>query len=463
MKRIIIVGAGIGGLTAAINLKQQNFDVTLIEASPFMGGLARSENLGSMSFDAGPYILLDKPGLEWAFDKLGYDLDSEVPLTRLKEVYQVDKQIRFSSDRDKTAKSFESTWTGEGKKYLAFVRKTGNIHSKLSPHTYVSKPSPWDIIKSGNWKLILFLTSSLQSVLDKYNLQHELQKAIGIWTQVAAQTMEKAPAPMSLVPSLIHNQGAYYPEKGMGSIALFLIEKVKSLGIDILLNTKVTSINRDGKNIKSVTTENNETLQCDVLLSNMSAIGAYKLMPDLLPKSYRNYINNLPLQSPGICVYLKVKTKPNTNSSYLKFNTTHDNLKSIAFVNPGTLSNSEEYRQARLVAPLDYDLADKLSDDQQLELLDSIINEEWWRDDILDFEVVHKRTSRDWGKTFHLYKNSMNPVMTASFMRKGRIPHKSKHANNLFFCGSSTHPGQWVSFAAISGILSSNLIVREHG
>jgi phytoene dehydrogenase-like protein len=49
----------------------------------------------------------------------------------------------------------------------------------------------------------------------------------------------------------------------------------------------------------------------------------------------------------------------------------------------------------------------------------------------------------------------MNPVMTARMMRQGRIAHKSPIVEGLYFAGSSTHPGQWVSFCAISGILAA--------
>jgi phytoene dehydrogenase-like protein len=55
----------------------------------------------------------------------------------------------------------------------------------------------------------------------------------------------------------------------------------------------------------------------------------------------------------------------------------------------------------------------------------------------------------------------MNPVMTARLMRRGRLPHRAPGARGLYLCGSSTHPGQWVSFCAISGVLAANLVVQD--
>jgi phytoene dehydrogenase-like protein len=55
----------------------------------------------------------------------------------------------------------------------------------------------------------------------------------------------------------------------------------------------------------------------------------------------------------------------------------------------------------------------------------------------------------------------MNPVMTARFMRQGRLSHRSPWLRGLYLAGSSTHPGQWVSFCAISGVLAADRVVED--
>jgi phytoene dehydrogenase-like protein len=55
----------------------------------------------------------------------------------------------------------------------------------------------------------------------------------------------------------------------------------------------------------------------------------------------------------------------------------------------------------------------------------------------------------------------MNPVMTAAFMRAGRLAHRSPHARGLYLCGSATHPGQWVSFCAVSGVLAADRLRED--
>jgi phytoene dehydrogenase-like protein len=75
--------------------------------------------------------------------------------------------------------------------------------------------------------------------------------------------------------------------------------------------------------------------------------------------------------------------------------------------------------------------------------------------------VLHVRTPAEWGAEFGLHRDSMNPVMTAAFMRAGRLAHRSPYMRGLHLAGSSTHPGQWLSFCAISGILSADQVAGQ--
>src|SRR5262249_24977395 len=85
--RTVVVGAGMGGLTAALRLARAGFRVRVLEARTEPGGLASGFVADGLAFDAGPYILLDRPGLEWAFRAVGLELADRVELRRIEEVY----------------------------------------------------------------------------------------------------------------------------------------------------------------------------------------------------------------------------------------------------------------------------------------------------------------------------------------------------------------------------------------
>src|SRR5437773_2340796 len=99
---VIVIGAGMGGLTAALRLARQGISVQLLEARDAPGGLASGGEISGFLFDWGPYILLDRPGLEAAFHGVGLELTEHVTLRRLDPVYVVyaeDEPVcRFAAD-----------------------------------------------------------------------------------------------------------------------------------------------------------------------------------------------------------------------------------------------------------------------------------------------------------------------------------------------------------------------------
>ena len=107
---------------------------------------------------------------------------------------------------------------------------------------------------------------------------------------------------------------------------------------------------------------------------------------------------------------------------------------------------------ARLILPMKYGTASRL---------DEALDETWWRDEIDSYEVLMRRTPQDWGAQYTLYRDSMNAVMTGAFMRRGRIAHRSPDVHGLYLAGSSTHPGQWISFCATSGVLAADALLRD--
>jgi hypothetical protein len=183
---------------------------------------------------------------------------------------------------------------------------------------------------------------------------------------------------------------------------------------------------------------------------------------EAFPEEKKKALQSLPLQSPGMCIYLAVKGRHMPH--YIRFLLKEKSC--IAFVQPGVPDESagqDGWYPARLIAPLGHAAAEALGIDGQQKLMDELLRESWWQEGIGSFRVLHKRTTFEWGSEYNLYRDSMNPVMTARFMLKGRMPHRSKDIRGLYLAGSSTHPGQWVSFCAISGILAADALCKDAG
>jgi phytoene dehydrogenase-like protein len=179
------------------------------------------------------------------------------------------------------------------------------------------------------------------------------------------------------------------------------------------------------------------------------------------PAGVREALARLPLQSPGVCAYLRVRGP--RRPPYLRFRLDAEGGGCRLFVATGVLDRRDEPWPARLLAPADQQEMEAAGPDGQRERLDRLLAEGWWRESIDDAEVVATRVPAGWGREFHLHREAMNPVMTAKLTRAGRLAHRSPHTRGLYLAGSATHPGQWISFCAISGILAADLLVEDLG
>jgi phytoene dehydrogenase-like protein len=463
-KSVAIIGAGMGGLAAALRLAQRGFHVRVFEASEGPGGLASSLEIGGLPFDAGPYILLDRSGLEWAFEQLGLNLAASITLKRIEHVYQVEVEdgppVRVLSDLDRTAEGFESLWPGSGARYRRFVDATARIHERLRSLLYVSPPAPGVLLRSGAWIHLPFLLRSLESVLRRARLPQPVIEALGIWTHVAGQSLAQAPSPLAFVPAMIHTIGAFYPVEGIGAIPQALSKAAAVAGVEFHYGARVKSIRCKNGRAVGIETSNGDCVPVDAVLSNYSGVGTYLDLVDA-PQSVRDRLQRLPLQSPGVCAYLAVRDI--SDDVYLRFFLPGAGETCRLLVTPSAVApqlKRDGCWPARLIAPMPYSLAERGAEAQR-EFLERVLAETWWREYVGEHRLLATRTPAEWSVQHNLYRESMNPVMTSRFMRAGRIAHRSPWVKGLYLAGSSTHPGQWVSFCAISGILAAGKMCED--
>jgi len=198
------------------------------------------------------------------------------------------------------------------------------------------------------------------------------------------------------------------------------------------------------------------------VISNYNGIGTYLEILGDTPTAAKEKLDKLPLQSPGACAYLAVRGE--IKPPYLRFQLPGNGELCRLFVTPTVVVPELEqdgWLPARLISPMRHEVAQGLSVAEQRDYLDRLLAESWWQKGLKDVRVLATRVPSEWGKQYNLYKDSMNPVMTAGFMRAGRLAHKSPYARGLYLAGSSTHPGQWVSFCAISGILAADELLDD--
>jgi len=466
-RKIVVIGAGMGGLAAAVRLARGGCAVQVLDARAAAGGLAAGLELEGFKFDAGPYILLDRPGLEWAFGSLGMELEAQLSLKRIEDVYEArsggSAAVHFFDSLERTVATLDETWPGSGRRYRRFIESTAAAYRRLEPIQRVSSPGIGHLLQTGAWRDVPFLLRPLDSVLASARLPPPVLEALAIWTHIAGQNPAHAPSPLAFVPSLIHGRGAWYPAGGIAAVPRALNAAAVAAGVEFHLGARVRSIRCEGGRAIGVEADSGKFFGADAVLANAGGVGTYlELAPSAVPPRARRRLARLPLQSPGICVYLAVKGK--IPPPYLRFHLPGGGELCRLLIAPSAVAPEEErngWWPARLIAPMRHAEAEEGGPEKQREYLQRILGESWWKEYAPEHRVLAARIPAEWGSEFHLHRDSMNPVMTASFMRAGRLAHRSPFARGLYLAGSSTHPGQWVSFCAISGILAAGLALED--
>jgi len=460
MTRVVVVGGGVGGMVAALRARHHGADVTLVEARNVVGGLASGLQINDMTFDGGPYILLDRERLGWAFDQVGLSLDP-LDMVELDPAYRMHwgdgRSLEICSDLEATVAAIEAVQLGGGSSYRIFAQRAAKALNQLAP-LLVRPHHVLGPFRTGAWRAGLWAALSLDQVLRRNRLAGISADAVRIWTYIAGGNPRRAPGPLALVPALIHRDGAARPARGIHQVISLLEAELQRAGVVIYTSTPVTSIDHDSRGVRGVTTADGSRLDADVVISD---VGGATALLDLIdakpPRSLRLRMAG-PLQSPGITAYLAVSGKP---TSEINFMVGGSPKQATAFISGGDPQGPSGARAGRIIAPLSHARANDLGAQGQRDLLHQLVDATWWRDGIGDAEIVTTRLVSDWGREFRLRDDAMNLVMARRQLLLGRLPHRIAHVRGLYLAGSWTHPGQWISFCSVSGVLAADRAMND--
>ena len=251
-RKVVIIGAGMGGLTAALRLRDKaSTSAWSIRRSRRRGGVWS----GGFRFDAGPYLLLDRPGLSWAFHA-GLDLAERVPMRRVEDVYQVeaaDGSVSIHADLKKTAAGIEQTWPGGGLRYREFVESISIVHKPPASPADVALPSPATLIRTGAWRGLPFLLRPLGSVLAAPGSPRGGRRR-GHLDPRGRSDDRRSPQPAGLRRVRLARRRAYYPEGGLDAVPTALEAAAVEAGVEFLYGTTVTAIRRENGRARGVET-----------------------------------------------------------------------------------------------------------------------------------------------------------------------------------------------------------------
>ena len=287
--RVVVIGAGMGGLSAAIQLASKGFSVTVVEKEPEVGGKARHVMVDGVAVDGGPTVLT----MKWAFDRLlapiSEKLEDRVALRAadvLARHYWPDgSSLDLFADLDKSADAIRDFSDGKNALgYRRFCEDSRAVYETLK-ETYIGaqRPNPVDLISrigALNLRQMLHLKplDNLWRALGKYFPDPRLRQLFGRYATYCGSSPFKCPATLMLVAH-VEQDGVWIPEGGMHGVARALQSVAQELGVRFIKGRGVAGLETANGGISGVRLDNGDVISCDSAIFNgdVSAIASGKM------------------------------------------------------------------------------------------------------------------------------------------------------------------------------------------
>jgi phytoene desaturase len=313
MKHILILGAGIGGLSAAIHLAAKGHRVTMLEQNPAVGGKMSEIQANGFRFDTGPSIITMKHVFKNLFRTANRKLEDYLtllpvePLTRY--FYPDGTRLDLNRDLPRTIEQIQRLEPRDAAGYLAFLSEAARLHRITGPvFTYGPPPSPASL-KQVSFADMLAVDPihTLQWSIEKHVRHPHMRQLLGRFATYVGASPYLSPAALAVIAHVEVNEGVWYPKGGIYAIARAYEKLARELGVDIRLNARVKEIQLKGKKISGIFLEDGERFEADTVISNIDVITTYNLIHSPIVEKRRRQLHKSNLSCSGVILLLGVE------------------------------------------------------------------------------------------------------------------------------------------------------------
>lgn len=487
-KKIIIVGAGLGGLSAAALLAKAGFDVLVLEKNATVGGRARVFKEKGFTFDMGPswYLMPDVFERFFAlFDKKPSDF---FKLVRLNPAYRMffdkKKVIDIAEKLSDNKKLFEKLEKGGGEKFFKYLEESKYKYEvAMSGFIYKEYKTFFDFFNKqmlmGGAQLKVF--ESIDKYVKRFFTSDIARKILEYNIVFLGGNPDNTPALYSIMAHIDFNLGVWYPLGGMGKVVEALKKLAEGHGARIVCNAEVRNIYVENGKAKSVLV-GDKKYSADIVIANAD----YPYVENqLLDKKYcsydESYWKKKTIAPSSFIIYLGIKGKVKGLAHHNLF-VEYDWMKHFdqIFKEPSWPESFSYYvscpsKTDPKIAPKEDEnlfilvpVAAGLEDTPEIRekffkkimgLLETTLKEK------IEKRILVKKifTVNDFTKEYNAYKGTAlgltHTLMQSAIFRPGM---RSKKVKNLYYVGQYTHPGIGVPMVMIAAEIISTTIQKEY-
>ena len=467
--RVVIVGAGLGGLATSALLARAGFDVTVVEKNTWVGGKSRRIEVAGQRIDTGPSLVTFPGVLERFFDR--YDQLGEgspardianLQLERLSEV----GRYFYRGEATDIPVASDHPWA---EAWAAFQAEHAKLGPAITDLLTTDPLSPRVMAPAGRLVSSYGRHLSTQAYLDhRDDLPEALRDIIAIHTLNAGVSPDQTLALYATMPAVMADEGVYVPTGGVWEIASALHRLAEAAGATFHLGEAATSVER-----QAVTTDQAH-YSADIVISALDAGVLERLMGHPRPDP-----TNLSCSGVAVFATLHEDLPEDTVTHSVVLPNNPDELfdsvlnrripqQTMAFVNyykTGHIYPNDKATAAFLLtAPANGEEAGVGDDWVASELqrsLDVMGIDAKWSDLVEDYQVLHPEYFETFGAVGGALYGAGRPWwQSGPFHRPG---YRSLRRRWLWRVGASVHPGGGIPAVLGGSLIASNRIVSHYG
>ncbi|MEM7395719.1 MAG: phytoene desaturase family protein, partial [Verrucomicrobiota bacterium] len=283
-KRITVIGAGLGGMSAALSLALEGYDVTVYEKNDKVGGKLNMLSAEGYLFDLGPSILTLPHIFARTFEKAGKRMEDYVPITPIRPHWRnlfedgvvIDlfpEPDRMEAEAKKVNEPPENV-----RQFLAYSEQLFDLVNRGYFEEGLDNAAAFrDFYGLSNFLGFDLFRSMHQSVKRHFKTQYFVD-IFDFFIKYVGSSALRAPAFMNCMSTIQFRYDLWYIMGGMYKLAEGLERLMKELGIRIVLNAEIEALTRseNGKEVTGIRLADGTEVASDAVVSNLEVIPTYR-------------------------------------------------------------------------------------------------------------------------------------------------------------------------------------------
>lgn len=489
-KKVIIVGAGPGGLASAMLLAHSGLDVTILERQPYVGGRTSTIHSGGFRFDRGPTFFLYPRILSEIFAQTGHDLFEEVEMKRLDPMYRLvfgaGGQLDATPDIERMESEIARLCPGDAGGFRRFLTENREKLSRFAPILERPFYGLRDLLHGDILKSLPLLRPwrSLHREVGRFFQDPRMKLAFTFQGKYLGMSPFQCPSLFSILSFLEYEHGVWHPIGGCGAVSQVMARLARNMGVKIHTDEAVKEVlfrDRQATGVRTV----RDTYDCDALVINADfAHAMQRLVPDRIRRRWTNrriskkkfscstYMLYLGLDGtqsglPHHTIYLSKNYQQNLQDIETKRRLPTDPsfyVQNACVSDPKLAPAGRSTLYVLVPVPHQSDSIDWTNDGNEFR---KVVMRQLKKVGIEDVErrcrVEHVITPRDWeqqgiyrGATFNLAHN-------LGQMLHLRPHNRFEDLQSVYLVGGGTHPGSGLPTIYSSARIASNSLLEDLG